>query len=70
MNCAEKLLEPKNLLFIHQVTIELWFRKSLAQERFKSNFENRCQIMVSSIKFRKGYAKVTIPIALFKKFLS
>ena len=28
------------------------------------------QIIVSSIKFRKGFAKFMIPIALFKKFLS
>ena len=55
MNCAEKLLEP--IIFIHQVTIEFRFRKSLAQERFKSNLEFRYQIIVSSIKFRKGFAK-------------
>ena len=60
-----------NLLqFIHQVTIELRFRKSLAQERFKSNLEFGYQIIVSSIKFKKGFAKFMIPIALFKKFLS
>ena len=60
-----------NLLqFIHQVTIEFRFRKSLAQERFKFNLEFRYQIIVSSIKFRKGFAKFMIPIALFKKFLS
>ena len=71
MNCVEKLLEPTiNLLqFIHQVTIVFRFRKSLAQERFKPNLEFRYQIIVSSIKFRKGFAKF-IPIALFKKFLS
>ena len=32
--------------------------------------EFRYQIIVSSIKFRKGFAKFMIPIALFKKFLS
>ena len=32
--------------------------------------EFRYQIIVSSIKFRKGFAKLMIPIALFKKFLS
>ena len=46
------------------------FQKSLPQERFKSNLEFRFQIIVSSIKFRKGFAKFMIPIALFKKFLS
>ena len=43
---------------------------SMAQERFKSNLEFRYQIIISSIKFRKGFAKFMIPIALFKKFLS
>ena len=69
MNCAEKINRTNNLLqFIHQVTIEIRFWKSLVQERFKSNLEFRYQIIVSSIKFRKGFAKVMIPIALFKKF--
>ena len=68
MNC---IIRANNLLqFIHQVTIEFMFRKSMAQERFKSNLEFRYQIIVSSIKFRKGFAKFMIPIALFKKFLS
>ena len=71
MNCAEKILEPTIFFnFIHQVTIEIRFRKSLAQERFKSNLEFRYQIIVSSIKFRKGFAKFMILIALLKKFLS
>ena len=39
-------------------------------EKFKSNLEFRYQMIVSSIKFRKGYARFMIPIALFKKFLS
>ena len=38
------------LATLHQVTIEIRFRKSLAQERFKSNLEFRNQIIVSSIK--------------------
>ena len=42
----------------------------LVQERFKSNLEFRNQVIVSSIKFRKGFAKFMIPLALFKKFLS
>ena len=46
-----------HLHFIHQVTKELKFWKSLTQERFKSNLEFRYQIIVSSIKFRKGFAK-------------
>ena len=66
-----KIIRAKNLLqFIHQVTIEFRFRKSLVQERFKTNLELRYQIIVSSIKFRKGFAKFMIPIALFKKFPS
>ena len=58
------------LQFIHQVTMEFRFRKSFAQERFKSKFEFRYQIIVSAIQFREGFAKFMIPIALFKKFLS
>ena len=70
MNCAEKLLEPTIFFNYYQVTIEFRFRKSSTQERFKSNLEFRNQIIVSSIKIRKGFAKLMIPIALFKKFLS
>ena len=54
MNCAEKYESINLLQFMHQVTIEFRFRKSLAQERFKSNLEFRFQNIVSSIKFRKG----------------
>ena len=67
MNCAEKLLKPT--IFFNLYTIEIRFRKSLAQERFKSNLEFRNQIIVSSIKFRKISVKFMIPIALLKKFL-
>ena len=66
-----KIIRANNLLkFIHQVTIEIRFRKSLAQKKFKSNLEFEYQIIVTSIKFRKGFAKFMIPIAWFKKFLS
>ena len=58
------------LLGIHQFTVEFRFRNSLAQERFQSNLEFRYQIIVSSINFRKCFAKFMIPIAFFKKFLS
>ena len=70
MNCAKKIIRANNLQFIHQVTIEIRFRKSLAQKIFKSNLEFRNQIIVSSIKFWKCLAKFMIPIALFKKLLS
>ena len=57
-----KIIKANNLLqLIHQVTIEFMFQKFLAQERFKSNLELRYQIIVSSIKFRKGFAKFMIP---------
>ena len=66
-----KIIRAINLLqFIHQVTIQFRFRKSLAQERFMSNLKLRYQIIVSSIKFRKGFAKFILLIAFFKKFLS
>ena len=65
------IIRANNLLhFIHQVTIEFSFRKSLAQDRFKSNMELRYQNIVSSIKIGKVFLKFMIPIALFKKFLS
>ena len=71
MNFAEKILEPTIFFqFIHQVTIESRFPKSLAQEKFKSNLKFRYQIIVSSIEFRKGFVELMIPITLFKKFLS
>ena len=54
-----KNIRVNNLLqFIHQVTTEPRFRKSLAQERFKSNLEYRYQIIVSFIKLRKGFFEV------------
>ena len=66
-----KIIWANNLLqFIHQVTIEFRFPKSLTQERFNSNLEFRNQIIVSSIKLRKGFAKFMILIALFMEFLS
>ena len=56
-----KIIRTNNLLqFIHQITIEIRFRKSLAQERFKSNLEFRNQIIVSSMKFWKSFAKFMI----------
>ena len=62
-----KIIRANNLLqFIHQVSIEFRLRKSLAQERFKPNLEFRYQIIVSSIKFRKGFAKFMISIAVVK----
>ena len=65
-----KIIRANNLLqFIHQVIIEFRFRKSLAQERFKSNLELRYQIIVSSIKFRKGFAKFMIYLHLSCKYL-
>ena len=65
-----KIIRADNLQFIYQVTIEFRDRKSLVQERYKSNFEFRYQIIISSTKFRKGFAKFMIQITLFKKFLS
>ena len=64
-------MRANNLLqLIHKVTIEIRFRKSLAQERLKSYLEFRNQIIVLSIKLRKGFAKFMILMDLFKKFLS
>ena len=66
-----KMIRANNLpQFIHQVTIEFGFWKCLAHDRFRSNFDFRYQTKVSSIKFRNGFAKFMILIALFQKFLS
>ena len=69
MNCAENFLKP-TIFFNLYTKSQFRFRESLTQERFKSNLEFRYQIIGSSIKFGKGFAKFMIPIALFKKFLS
>ena len=40
-----KIMRANNLLqLIHQVNIEFRFRKSLAQEKFKSNLESQAKI--------------------------
>ena len=43
------------------VSIKLWFRKPLAQVRFKSNSESRYLIKVSAVKFRKKTLFVPLP---------
>ena len=66
-----KIIGANNLRqVIRNITIEPRYWKSMAQKRFKSNLNFRNQIIVSSIKFLKCFAKFMIPIALFKKFLS
>ena len=45
------------------------FQKNLGVREIKSNTEFRYQIIVSTIKFRKGFATFMILITLFKKFL-
>ena len=62
MNCAEKMLEHT------KVNIEFRFRKSLAQDRFKSNLEFRYQIVVSSIKLRKVFAKFMTPKKIVSEY--
>ena len=54
-----KMIRANNLLqFIYQVTKDLRFRKSLAQERFKSNLEFRYQIK-NTYSFRLSDWKTT-----------
>ena len=43
--------------------------KVLGAKIIKSILDFRYQIIVSLIKFQKGFEKFMIPIALFKKFL-
>ena len=71
MNCAEKLLEQTIFFNLYTKSpVEFRFRKSLAQERFKPNFEFRNQIIVSSYKFRKGFEKFMIPISLYRRIIN
>ena len=64
-----KMIRANNLLqFIHQVTIEIRFRKSLAQKRFKSNLEFRNQIIVSSIEF-SAYSKISSKIEQYDTWI-
>ena len=70
MNCAESYQSQQSSSMYAPSHHRNRFQKSLAQERFKSYLEFRYQIIVGSIKFRKGFVKFMIPIALFKKFLS
>ena len=71
-----KIIRANNLLqFIHQVTIETRFGKSLAQERFKSNLEFRNRIIASSIKILKMFCEVienllSINIVWFLKLIT
>ena len=71
MNCAEKLLEPT--IFFNLYTKSPYNSGSESPSRNRDLnpiWKFKYQIKVSSIKFRKGFAKFMIPIALFKKFLS
>ena len=71
MNCAEKLLEPT--IFFSLYTKAPWnpgLESPWRKRDLSPILEPRYQIIVSSIKFRKGISKSMIPIALFKKFLS
>ena len=55
MNCAEKIIRANNLLqFIHEVTIEFRFRKSLARDNLSptSNLDT---------KSYEGQSKLTEP---------
>ena len=67
MNCAEKLLEPTIFLNLYAKTP---LNSGSESPWRKKGLEFNYQIIVPSIKFRKGSAKFMISIALFKKFLS
>ena len=65
MNFAGKVVVPTIFLNLYLSRHNLWFQKTLAQERFKSDIN----WIVSAIKFRKCLAKLMILIALFQKCL-
>ena len=69
MKCAKNIRANNLLQYIHQVTIKFRFLKTPWRKRDLSPTWNLDTIIVSSVKFRKGFAKFMIPIALFKKFL-
>ena len=67
MNCVEKLYESTVFFNLYTKSTE----DSASQSPWrKSNLEFRYKVIVSSIEFRKGFAKFMILIDLFKKFLS
>ena len=66
MNCAEKLLDSTIFFNLYtKSTLNLGSESPWRKRDFKSNLEFRYQIIVTSIKFRKGFAKFMILIALF-----
>ena len=70
MNSAEKIISQQSSQIYtshHRIKV---LKVHGAKEIFQYNLEFRYQIIVSTIKFRKCFAKFVIPIALFKKFLS
>ena len=56
MNCTEKLIKPTIFFNLYTKSPSNLGSESLAQKRFKSNLEFIYQIIVLSIKFRKGFA--------------
>ena len=69
MNCAENDQSQQSSSIYTPSHHRIQVPKVLGA-RDKANLEFRYQIIVSSIEFRKGFAKFMILIALFKKFLS
>ena len=70
MNCAENYYSQQSSSIYTPSHHRIQVPKVLWRKRVKPNVKFRYQNMVSSIKFRKGFAKFMILIALFKKFLS
>ena len=64
MNCDEKLLEPT--IFFNLYTKSKYYSGSESPWR-KRDLSPTCNL---DIKFKKGFAKFIVPIALFKQFLS
>ena len=56
MNCAEKILEPTIFFNLYTKSPKNSGSESPWRKR-ESNLEFRYQFIVSSIKFRKGFAK-------------
>ena len=65
MNCAEKLLEPTIFLIYTPSHHRIQVPTVLGAREIKSYLEFRYQIIVSSMKLRKGFGKFMILIAMF-----
>ena len=56
------------LIFIYQISIEIWIRNTLLHKFLQTDMIFFYQFKVLTVKFGKCFTKFMIPIALLKKF--